>query len=140
MRENQMSAAAKALDALEAAGKAAKLPWIATDDPSDGCCWDAHVETEAKDRRGMAEDSIADAATRAVADLIALAVNLSAPLAAVARAAMDWRKAAYYVKAERNSASKQGLWQAKSMEAATRSNLFSALDALEAAAAEGGGA
>ena len=132
-----MSAAEKALAALEAAGKAANLPWIATDDPSDGCCWEAHVETKAKDRRDRAEDSIADAATRAVADHIALAVNLSSPLAAVARAAME------VVRLERDLAMPRGLGERFPKEElfaleAARKQMRAALDALEAAAAQGG--
>ena len=134
-----MSAAAKALDALEAAGKAA-TPGPLTNSglivrTEAGCQLVAEHFAQHNIVRG-------DPVTigRANAALHVAAVNISAPLAAVARAAMDWRKAAYYVKAESESASKLGLWKAKSMEAATRSNLFSALDALEAAAAEGGGA
>jgi hypothetical protein len=127
-----VSAAEKAIAALEAAGKAANLPWIATDDPNDGCCWEAHVETKAKDRRGRAEDSIADAATRAVADHIALAVNLSAPLAAVARAAMAERAA---IRKELEGRPFGGpIDPFNGVQAKARRALDAALDALEAAA------
>ena len=134
-----MSAAAKALDALEAAGKAATPGPLIQDGRFVEVDRDGDFISEHFAQHNIVRG---DPVTigRANAALHVAAVNLSAPLAAVARAAMDWRKAAYYVKAESESASKLGLWKAKSMEAATRSNLFSALDALEAAAAEGGGA
>lgn len=127
-----MSAAEKALAALEAAGKAATpRPWRrgmpaceCADDVADG-------ETSVMLPGG---ECIVPHASDDNANLIFHSVNLSAPLAAVARAAMAWRKAAYYVKAERETDSRLGLWQAESLEAATRSKLFAALDALEAAA------
>lgn len=112
-----MSAAAKALDALEAAGKAASpRPWSVshrhascTVNDDEECGLGLEIE-------GPPEATMRGQFSRAAdARLIALAVNLAAPLAAVARAAMHYH--------------------------ATRTNydaLEAAIDALEAAAAKGG--
>lgn len=103
-----MSAAEKALAALEAAGKAAtERPWT-VHGRYIGTRFHKSYVGECRDENGNWSDT---AKSRGDSALIAFAVNLSAPLAAVARAAMN------YVKNRTNYDA-----------------LESALDALEAAA------
>lgn len=116
-----MSAAEKALAALEAAGKAATPgPWTAeTWVEQDGDGWVARGPLRRDENDDDREpDGPSHLLAQNDADLMALAVNLSAPLAAVARAAMAYRHK-YMHTAER---------------CAGRDALFAALDALEAAA------
>jgi len=105
MRENQVSAAAKALDALEAAGKTLH-------NAKDGLAW------------RIASD-----------ELHSLRVNLASPLAAVARAAMARRNAIAALRGGVfNESNYRDLQTAKSRVEYCDAKLDAALDALEAAA------
>lgn len=74
------------------AAKVTPEQWQATDDPNDGCCWGAHVETVARDpdHPFLRAQKIADVEDRLHADYIA---SLSPPvvraLIAAARALKD---------------------------------------------------
>ena len=144
-----MSAAEKALAALEAAGKAATpRPWwipasnvhrvLAGPEAAPTTLVVEHPREDAHfgSRRVSYEFDDTDDGTRSASDrlLIVAAVNLSAPLAAVARAAMAYRNAeAALDDSHRNTpdADRALLWSDRYVALAA---LFSALDALEAAA------
>ena len=131
-----MSAAEKALAALEAAGKAATpRPWSVThrhasctvnDDEQCGLGLEIEGPPEASMRGQFA--------LAADASLIVAAVNLSAPLAAVARAAMarPWKSGAICVMCGGIQAAFGG--KIEHVDECQFGDLDAALDALEAAA------
>lgn len=131
-----MDAARKALEALEEAGKAATdRPW----GHGDGCCgpfldfqeaspeWDVNWNG----RSALWLGGTVDEKDRA---FIVAAVNLSAPLAAVVRAAMDWREVYKTPCKERAKAHRR--YSANLAD--ERAKVFAALDAFNAAAAAQG--
>ena len=131
-----MSAAEKALAALEAAGKAAtERPWTAHG-RYIGTRFHKSYVGECRDENGNWSDT---AKSRGDSALIVAAVNLSSPLAAVARAAMAVRKAedasdrltAVYAASLSGYAACQEA--ARDVHAA-RKQMRAAIDALEAAA------
>lgn len=113
-----MTAARKALEALEAAGSVERVEFsVVADSLADS--W--YARGPAHDVEGCDDVSAYEAAS-ADANRFSAAVNLSAPLAAVVRAAMEWRQRRTefgWTDAERK---------------ASQSDLDAALDAFNAAA------
>lgn len=118
-----VSAAAKALDALSVP---VSPRWEAVAECDAYGDWCAVGPKYIAAELSLTEDAKCAASARSDAERMALAVNLSAPLAAVARAAMAFRHAT--VKGGGTIGEWDDLMQ----------SMFAALDALEAAAAEGG--
>lgn len=129
-----MTAAQKALDALEAANaERTQGVWFAVDvtgrkEPNDGIwiggtsAW--AVYSNAKNRARHSRDAKATA----------LSVNLAAPLAAVVRAAMEYRDADAAIHAPRKHNPRVELWTLQADRGIARNKLFAALDAFNAAA------